>query len=102
NTQGMETLIQNRMGSQLLFQFEKSFNINGEFSFYQNKFEGNPYSAVAYQLLEGLQPGKNMTWRLMLQRNITKYLEANIHYQGRSSETSKTIHTGSIQLRAFF
>lgn len=102
NTQGLESLTQHRLGTQLLFQSEKSFNINGEFSFYQNKFEGNPYSAVAYQLLEGLQPGKNMTWRLMLQRNITKYLDANINYQGRTSETSKTIHTGSIQLRAFF
>lgn len=102
NKQGLESLSQHRLGTQLLFQTEKSFNINGEFSFYQNKFNGNPYSAVAYQLLEGLQPGKNMTWRLMLQRNITKYLDANISYQGRTSETSKTIHTGSIQLRAFF
>lgn len=102
NTQGLESLTQHRLGTQVLYQSEKAFNINGEFSFYENKFEGNPYSAVAYQLLEGLQPGKNMTWRLMLQRNITKYLDANVNYQGRTSETSKTIHTGSIQLRAFF
>lgn len=102
NTEGIEMLTQHRLGTQLILQNDKAININGEFSFYQNQFEGNPYSAVAYQLLEGLQPGKNMTWRLMLQRNITKYLDLNVNYQGRSSETSKTIHTGSIQLRAFF
>ena len=53
-------------------------------------------------MLEGLQPGKNQTWRLLLQKNLTQYLDININYQGRNSETSKTIHTGNVQLRAFF
>jgi hypothetical protein len=38
----------------------------------------------------------------LVQKNITQYLDININYQGRKSETSQTIHTGSIQLRAFF
>lgn len=60
-----------------------------------------PLSAVGFQMLEGLQPGKNQTWRLLLQKNLTQYLDVNINYQGRNSETSKTIHTGNVQLRAF-
>lgn len=97
-----ENLQQNHIGSAFNWNTSEKFSLNGEFSFYQNKFEGNPLSAVAYQILEGLQPGKNLTWRLLLQRNLTKYLDANINYQGRTSETAKTIHTGSVQLRAFF
>ncbi|HUH26118.1 MAG TPA: hypothetical protein VLY87_05790 [Flavobacterium sp.] len=103
NTQGdLELLEQHRIGTSFNWSTSQKFTFNGEFSFYQNKFTGNPLSAVAYQMLEGLQPGKNLTWRVLFQRNLTKYLDANISYQGRTSETSKTIHTGSIQLRAFF
>jgi len=103
NTKGdLETLMQHRIGTAFNWSTNQKFTLNGEFSFYNNKFEGNPLSAVAYQMLEGLQPGKNITWRVLFQRNLTKYLDANINYQGRTSETAKTIHTGSIQLRAFF
>lgn len=103
NMQGdLETLQQHRIGTAFNWSTSQKFTLNGEFSLYNNKFTGNPLSAVAYQMLEGLQPGKNITWRLLFQRNLTKYLDANISYQGRTSETAKTIHTGSIQLRAFF
>jgi hypothetical protein len=97
-----ETLKQTRLGTSFTFNSEKGFSMNGEFSMYNNSYEGNTLSAVGFQMLEGLQPGKNQTWRLLLQKNLTQYLDVNINYQGRNSETSKTIHTGNIQLRAFF
>ncbi len=100
--ESFEVLVQHRLGTSFTYNTNKKFSMNGEFSFYENKFTGNALSAVAFQMLEGLQPGRNMTWRFLLQHNITKYLDANISYQGRTSETSKAIHTGSIQLRAFF
>jgi len=103
NIQGdLETLKQHRIGTAFNWSTSQKFTFNGEFSYYKNNFKGNPLSAVSYQMLEGLQPGNNITWRLLFQRNLTKYLDANISYQGRTSETAKTIHTGSIQLRAFF
>ena len=97
-----ELLTQNRFGTSFTYSGKKQFTANGEFSFYNNNFTGNSLSAVGFQMLEGLQPGKNQTWRLLLQKNLTQYLDINVNYQGRKSETSKTIHTGSIQLRAYF
>ncbi|CAM3726991.1 hypothetical protein FLGE108171_12475 [Flavobacterium gelidilacus] len=97
-----ESLKQNRFGTSFTFNSDKGFSVNGEFSHYNNSFEGNALSAVGFQLLEGLQVGKNQTWRLLLQKNLTTYLDININYQGRKSETSKAIHTGNVQLRAFF
>ncbi|WP_293891339.1 hypothetical protein [Flavobacterium sp.] len=97
-----EKLVQNRFGTSFSYASEKKVTINGEFSLYQNKFEGDGQSAVAFQMLEGLQPGKNMTWRLLVQKNLTQFLDININYQGRKTETSQTIHTGNIQLRAYF
>ncbi len=97
-----ELLTQNRFGSSFTYSGKKQFTANGEFSFYNIAFNGNSLSSVGFQMLEGLQSGKNQTWRLLIQKNLTKYLDININYQGRKSETSKTIHTGSIQLRAYF
>ena len=98
----LETLVQSRFGTSFTVNSTKGFSLNGEFSYYKNTFNGNNLAPVAFQMLEGLQPGKNQTWRLLLQKNLTQYLDININYQGRDSETSKTIHTGNIQLRAFF
>jgi len=98
----METLHQQRLGTSFNYSSEKRFTMNGEFSFYKNAFNGNELSAVAFQMLEGLQAGENLTWRLLLQKNLTQYLDVNVNYQGRKSETSPAIHTGSIQLRAYF
>jgi hypothetical protein len=53
-------------------------------------------------MLEGLQPGKNFTWSLLAQKKLTKFLDLNFNYFGRKTETSKTIHTGTIQLKAYF
>lgn len=98
----METLKQTRIGTSFTYASQKKLTMNGEFSLYENKFDGDALTPVAFQMLEGLQPGQNMTWRLLVQKNLTQYLDININYQGRKSETSKTIHNGSIQLRAYF
>ena len=99
---GREVLDQNRIGTSFTYASEKQFTANGEFSLFKNDFSGSVFSPVAYQMLEGLQPGQNMTWRLLLQKNLTQFLDVNINYQGRKSETAKAIHTGSVQLRAYF
>ena len=97
-----ELLLQQRWGSSFTYTGKKQFTMNGEISFYQNKFRGNELAPVAYQMLEGLQKGENLTWRLLIQKNLTQFLDINLNYQGRKSEFSKAIHTGSVQLRAYF
>ncbi len=97
-----EQLLQQRFGTSFSYTSEKKFTINGEFSLYENQFKGDALAPVAYQMLEGLQPGQNTTWRLLVQKNLTDFLDINLNYQGRKSETSKAIHTGSVQLRAYF
>ncbi len=98
----MEILNQQTVGFSFAYTNAEKISINGEFNYIDNKFEGSAFSPVAYQMLEGLQPGTNFTWRLLFQKRITKYLDANLSYFGRKSETTKTVHTGSIQLRAYF
>lgn len=102
NTLGVESLEQHKIG--LLFNYTKqqAMSITTEFNYIANNFTGSAFSPVAYQLLEGLQPGTNFTWNVLFQKKITEYLDANLSYFGRKSENSQTIHSGSVQLRAFF
>ncbi|MFP9097455.1 hypothetical protein ACLI09_00245 [Flavobacterium sp. RHBU_24] len=98
----MEKLNQHRLGTSFNYASEKGFTANGELSLYDNKYTGSQTSAAGYQMLQGLTAGKNTTWRLLLQKNLTQFLDINVNYQGRKSETSKAVHTGSVQLRAYF
>jgi len=68
----------------------------------KNKFEGTTYSAVGYQMLEGLQPDNNMTWSLLWSKKINSYLFLNLNYNGRANAFSKTVHNAGVQLRASF
>ncbi|PVW15389.1 hypothetical protein DDV96_08185 [Marixanthomonas spongiae] len=103
NTLGdMEVLNQQKLGVSFAYSNAEKISVNGEFNYITNDFSGSAFSPVAYQMLEGLQPGTNFTWQLLFQKRITKYLDANLSYFGRKSETSKTVHTGSVQLRAYF
>ncbi|APY10698.1 hypothetical protein BWZ22_05340 [Seonamhaeicola sp. S2-3] len=97
-----ETLKQLKYGASFMFSSNAKSAINGEFNFFSNTFNGSASTPVAYQMLEGLQPGKNFTWTLLAQKKLTKFLDLNLSYFGRKTETSKTIHTGSVQLKAYF
>ncbi len=97
-----EQLKQQRIGIAFSVAKQDKISLNGEFNYYVNNFTGNSVSPVAYQMLEGLEAGKNLTWSLFAQKRITKFLDLNLTYFGRKSESNKTIHNGNIQLKAFF
>jgi hypothetical protein len=98
----MELMEQQKIGVSFAYNNVQKISISGEFNYIDNAFEGSAFSPVAYTMLEGLQPGTNFTWSLLFQKKITKYLDANLSYFGRKSESSSIIHTGTIQLRAYF
>ena len=98
----MEFLKQNKAGMGFNFLSEKQFTSTAEFSYINNNFFGNEFSPVGFQMMEGLQAGKNLVWKILLQKKLTQYLDININYQGRKSDGTNTIHNGTIQLRAYF
>jgi len=103
NTIGdMESLNQQKYGISFTLGNSQNSAMNVEFNYFSNDYIGNPNTPVAYQLLEGLQPGKNFTWSLLAQKKLTKFLDLTLSYFGRKTETSRTIHSGSIQLKAYF
>ncbi|WGK66081.1 hypothetical protein [Croceiramulus getboli] len=99
---GGEALVQHNLGIAFAFAKAPKLSMNGEFKYIQNDFQGSTFSPVAYQILEGLQPGTNFTWNLVAQRKLTNFLDLNLSYFGRKSPDTRTIHTGNVQLRAYF
>lgn len=97
-----EKLVKQDLGFAFSYADAGKASLNGELKYINNGFDGSAFSPVAYQMLEGLQPGTNFTWNLIAQRRLTKFLDLNLSYFGRSSENTRTVHTGTVQLRAFF
>jgi hypothetical protein len=59
-------------------------------------------TSLAYEMLQGLKTGKNITWNISYQRSVGKNMQLSIMYDGRKAGDNKIIHLGSMQLRAYF
>ncbi|WP_166387583.1 hypothetical protein [Polaribacter sp. 11A2H] len=97
-----EHLKQQKFGIEYFYINSKKNQISANINMFLNDFTGDTNSPVAYQMLEGLQDGKNYTWNLLFNQKLNAFLNLNLSYLGRKSENTKTIHTGSVQLRAIF
>lgn len=82
------------------WEFRKT-SIRGNFSFINNNFNGNNFSIVGNQMLDGLKPGKNQVWSVFIQQALNSFIQLNLNYEGRNSG-ERTIHIGSIQVKASF
>ena len=90
------------IGSTLKYNKIDKGSLQGEFKMVSMKYEGNPNSAIGFELLESLQPGINYTWTCSYQRTLSNNLQLSIQYLGRKSELIRTIHSGGMELRAYF
>lgn len=97
-----EHLTQQKLSLSYTLTDKKDNRLDIGFDGLQNNFDGNSQSAVAYQMLEGLQKGKNWLWELRWNHRLNSFLYLNFSYNGRNNPLSKTIHNGNIQLRAQF
>ena len=100
--ENFETLQQQKIGVDYYYISKTKNQISANINMFINDFTGDTNTPVAYQMLEGLQAGKNFTWSLLFNKKLNSYLNLNLNYLGRKSENSKTIHTGNVQLKAIF
>jgi len=102
NTLGTEKSMSNDIGLEFRFNVVNKGNLTSKINFIKIDYNENTSTSVAYEMLEGLYPGNNGTWSVLYQRNLSDYLQLSLNYTGRISEDMPAIHTGSVQLRAFF
>jgi len=102
NKQATEKSLSHSVGAEINYTFTQKGNIMVQGKYISNDYNANSNTSLAYEMLDGLKPGNNATWNVAIQRKLAGYLELNLMYTGRISEKIDAIHTGSIQLRAFF
>lgn len=77
-------------------------SINATFNFISITYDGSTGNTVEFELLEGLKAGFNYTWSTYFQMRVGKNMQVNLQYSGRKSEKNAAVHTGTVQVRAFF
>lgn len=90
------------LGLDCRFSRAESGTMFAQLNYITIDYSGVVNSSLAYEMLDGLQDGQNITWGAGIQRNLGRNLQLSLSYNGRKSEEVKSVHTGSAQVRAFF
>jgi len=77
-------------------------SVNATFNFINITYDGQTGNTVEFEMLEGLKTGLNFTWSLFFQTRVGKNMQVNLQYSGRKSGQNNAVHTGTMQVRAFF
>lgn len=102
NTGGTEHLKAYHAGIELRKSIKSDNYIVLKTELIRNIFTGNVFTSVGYEMLEALQPGWNQIYTVQIQRNLSQTVQMVVSYQARAAQNSKTIHTGNVEVRAFF
>ncbi|MFY0686150.1 MAG: hypothetical protein JXQ90_03245 [Cyclobacteriaceae bacterium] len=84
------------------FNNSSSGSLNAKMNLTTIDFSGEAGSFLGYTLLEALQPGFNTLINVNWQQQFSNGLQFTIQYFGRNSTNSQLIHSGTMQLTAFF
>jgi hypothetical protein len=82
--------------------FRAATSLRAKGTFANIRYTGEPNTAVAFTMLEGLQDGKNFLWSLNLDRQFSKILQLSLNYEGRKTGDNRVIHVARAQVRAVF
>lgn len=99
---GGETTNLQKMGIEFRLSKASKGGMTAEFNYFKIAYNGTVSSTTGYEMLEGLKPGENFTWRAGWQQSLGGSLQLTLGYEGRKTPDNKPIHTGTAQVRAMF
>ncbi len=102
NLSGVELLKMHQLGLRYTYKSVKQNTFHTDLQWIKNDMFGNAQSPVAYQMLEALQQGNNLVLNVLYKQKINSYLDLNLSYGFRLSESNPAVHTGGIQLKMIF
>ena len=89
-------------GAEVKYSSFKNGVVSASFNLISIGYNADANSPVAFEMLESLKRGKNLTWELNIQKNLSGNLQISLGYQGRKPQSERMIHTASVQARAIF
>ena len=102
---GGEKANSNSINVESKYNVLQSSSITGKFTFNNIDYKsagGTATSTVSYIMLDGLLPGKNYLWSVILTKRLLNNLELNFQYDGRKPAETKVVHIGRASLTALF
>jgi hypothetical protein len=104
NRQGepMETAEIHEISGNARISKATNFSLDAMLRYNNITYADDPNTPVAYEMLEALQPGQNISWSLMLQKKILQGLQLSMNYEGRASANQDVVHIGRMQVSALF
>jgi hypothetical protein len=97
-----ERTIQNKFGTELRYSSVKRGIVSVKVNYIHLNYNAEENTSIAYEMLEGLRKGINLTWSASIERNISGNVQLSLNYEGRKSEGTPPVHTANVQVRAFF
>lgn len=102
NTTGGEKAVSQRIGSEFKLNSVTQGSLLFKVNYINILYNGEANNSLSYEMLEGLMAGKNLNWNVSLQRNLSSRMQLSLNYDGRKSEETNAVHTGGVQVRAYF
>jgi len=76
--------------------------VSGNLRYINVTYNGDENAAIAYEMLNALRPGNNLTWNFILQQRLSNGLTISLNYDGRKPKGLDVIHLGRMQVSALF
>jgi len=102
NDNTINNLYMQELGAEFRYFVVNKGNIDAKITSHNINFKGNANSPLAYDLLNGLSKGKNLTWNITFGAKTGGNIQLNISYEGRKMEVFKNIHIGRAEARYIF
>lgn len=99
---GPQQVVLQDLGAEIKYNVLEKGSLNVRANYIQIKYNDVQNSTIAYEMLDALRIGKNITWNVAYQRNLSNNMQLSLTYDGRAAEGAKVIHTGGAQVRAYF
>ena len=99
---GGEICNQQTLGLECKYSLQKKGSLIAKLTSINLSFNGDPSSPLAYEMLEALHPGENLTWSIGYQQSLSNNMTLSLNYDARKSEGVNLINTGTAQIRANF
>ena len=92
----------NEWGGSFTWSNAQKGSLKADFNYLNIDFKGDEDTYLGYTLLDGLQEGNNLRFSMNWQQNLKNGLQLTVQYFGRKSERTEVVHSGTVQLTAFF
>ena len=102
NDPGKEKADRHNIGTEISYTIPSRGNIMLRADYFYIDYNASVNTPLAWEMLEGLKPGNNMTMMVQFQQNLTGNLQLSLNYHGRTVQGERFIHHGGMQMRAFF